>query len=371
MYRRGKVWWVSYPGPDGQRVRESSGETDRRRAERFERQRREAVERGQWSPLVQGTAITLGAWAEKWLAAQRERKVRTIRDIETRTRKYVVPVLGARVLEDIKPKDVRKFVEGLGSTGLSPRSQNHVYDCLRGMMRDAVIEELIVATPCVLPPHTLPKKRDADPSWRAGAVFTRHELEQLITDSRIPADRRTNYALIALAGLRHGEAAGRRWCDYDPRAVPLGRLAVATQADGRRGVRELKTQNPRAVPVHPFLASVLAAWRSEGFPALFGRAPKPDDWIVPSRLGLARSVRHTHSKLHEDLERLGLRVRRTHDLRRTLITLARADGAPRDALQAVTHGPRGDVVDQYTSWPWPALCAAVACLHVGPEGGAG
>lgn len=50
-------------------------------------------------------------------------------------------------------------------------------------------------------------------------------------------------------------------------------------------------------------------------------------------------------------ETLGLRRRRGHDLRRTFITLAQVDGARRDLLETVTHGPRGDIVSIYTTFP--------------------
>ena len=61
---------------------------------------------------------------------------------------------------------------------------------------------------------------------------------------------------------------------------------------------------------------------------------------------------------------LGLRPRRGHDLRRTFITLAQVDGARRDLLETITHGPRGDIVSVYTTFPWPALCAEVAKLQI-------
>ena len=65
-----------------------------------------------------------------------------------------------------------------------------------------------------------------------------------------------------------------------------------------------------------------------------------------------------------DLETLGLRKRRGHDLRRTFITLAQVDGVRRDLLETITHGPRGDIVNVYTSFPWPALCEEVRKLKI-------
>jgi hypothetical protein len=50
----------------------------------------------------------------------------------------------------------------------------------------------------------------------------------------------------------------------------------------------------------------------------------------------------------EDLERIRLRARRPHDTRRTFISIARADGARPDVLRWATHGPTGDIVDDYT-----------------------
>ena len=52
-----------------------------------------------------------------------------------------------------------------------------------------------------------------------------------------------------------------------------------------------------------------------------------------------------------DLARLGYRPRRVHDLRRTFISLALADGARKDVLRWITHGPEGDIVDLYTTLP--------------------
>jgi hypothetical protein len=69
-------------------------------------------------------------------------------------------------------------------------------------------------------------------------------------------------------------------------------------------------------------------------------------------------------RFHEDLDRIGLRARRQHDARRTFISIARADGARADILRWATHGPTGDIVDDYTTLPWPALCEEVAKVRI-------
>jgi hypothetical protein len=109
---------------------------------------------------------------------------------------------------------------------------------------------------------------------------------------------------------------------------------------------------------------MLAEWRLSGWERTYGRAPNPDHLITPTRNETVRDPVETIRQLHGDLDTLELRRRRGHDLRRTFITLAQVDGARRDLLEAVTHGPRGDIVSIYTAFPWPALCAEVEKLKI-------
>jgi hypothetical protein len=95
-----------------------------------------------------------------------------------------------------------------------------------------------------------------------------------------------------------------------------------------------------------------------------GCAPGPDDLVVPALHGGFRSRHHALDHFHHDLDGVGLRRRRQHDLRRTMISLARADGAAKDVLETVTHGARGDIMDSYTTLPWNVVCAEVAKLRV-------
>ena len=65
-------------------------------------------------------------------------------------------------------------------------------------------------------------RKHKDPTWRMKAVFNEDEVETLISDDRIPQDRRALYALIFLGCLRSGEASARKWADWDQTREPLG-----------------------------------------------------------------------------------------------------------------------------------------------------
>src|SRR5205823_8723000 len=101
----------------------------------------------------------------------------------------------------------------LQRTDLAPRTIRHIYALLHVLFADAVANELIAATPCVLKERRkeLPPKRDDDPTWRKGAVFSREEVEALISDTRVPEERRVLYALLFLSAPRFRESSALRF----------------------------------------------------------------------------------------------------------------------------------------------------------------
>jgi hypothetical protein len=92
-------------------------------------------------------------------------------------------------------------------------------------------------------------------------------------------------------------------------------------------------------------------------------APAPSSIYVTAKE--AAWIMSAHPKFHQDLERLGMRPRRQHDLRRTFISLCLGDGASKDILRWITHAPEGDVVDDYTTLLWNPFCREVAKLQIG------
>ncbi len=382
IQRRGKKLYLSFQNAKGEWKRQATGLCvgQEKEAEKLLKRldarveiEREMVQKDQLEP---GEAITLKVYAKRWLASRKARDIASVKDDETRLNLHVLPykfgpiglekTLGQMFMADIRPKHVRDLVRALEQKGeLAPRTIRHVYFALRGMMHDAQVDELVQSNPCVMKKGELPKKVDKDPSWRPNAIFTRDEVEQLLCDRLIPEDRRVLNGFLFLAGLRFGEAAAARWRSYDPIVKPLGKLAVTSSYSVRKK-REgrVKTEQPREVPVHPTLAKILATWKLSGWERMMGRPPRNDDLIIPSREGANRSVNHSLKRFHEDLDRIGFRHRRQHDLRRSFISLARTDGARLDVLKWITHGPDTTIMDAYTTLPWPLLCEAISCLKI-------
>lgn len=366
VFRRGQKLYLKVRSPGGKWTQLATpyrvGQEDAARAMLRELAARSKGE----AAITDGGPLTVEAWGKAWL------KGRVDEHDEQRLRLHVYPVIGRILLEEVRPRHLLEVIQRLKAAGAAPRTIRNVYSVVQGLFRDAVIADLVPSSPCVLRRPHLPTIEDRDAEWRAGAVFSRAELEQLIARrDEIEADSRVVYALLGLAMLRHGEMAGLRWRHYDAEVEPLGRLVIACSYT-RPGT---KTVKERWMPAHPALAAILAAWKLSGWADLMGREPRVDDWIVPvpedehgpDRI---RSKEHTWTRLQRHLAALEWRRRRVHDLRRTGISLARADGADRDVLKRGTHAPPREIMELYTSVEWERLCGEVAKLKIGPRKGA-
>jgi integrase len=411
VYARWNTLWIQYRDENGEKIRESTGlplgkEREAHQMLKTVKSRMAAAQKVADELGGEGP-VTLQAYAQRWVEKRKARGISSARDELSRFKMHITPhrvdgiPLGLFPLADIEPLHIRDLVRDLMAETnpekkLAPRTIRNLYGMLHTMFIDARMERLIVANPCELPRDALPKKRDKDPLWRSSAHFSREEVELLISDERIPWDRRVINSLLFLAGVRWGEMAALRWREYETAfRSNLGRLVIARSFEHRkRVIKPVKTEVPRWVPVHPTLAKMLAEWKLGGWPQMMGRAPTLDDFIVPNAPVLLHSsgvplamelqqddrkrisemkpddVKHCRmpqmglDRAKADCEKLGLRKRRNHDARRTMISLARAGGASKDLLEWVTHGPPGDVIDGYTTLPWETLCQQVQCIRI-------
>jgi len=315
--------------------------------------------------------LTVARWSRVWLV-ERERQISTWKNDDGVMRLHVLPALGALRLDEVRPRHlvhlVKAWRERTGGAQMAPKSIYNAYSTLSAFFRDAVLEELIATSPCILTKRQLGPKVDKNPEWRAKAYYTAPELETLISERHVTFDRRVFYAIQCIGGLRHGEAAGLRWrnVNREPGTPPLGLLYVAYSY----GKPYAKGDVCRPVPIHPTLAGMLAEWKLSGWAELMGRAPTDDDLVVPrppssiSKHGQYRQKGDSRQWLQKDLAMLGMRPRRGHDLRHSMISLSRSHGANKDILKRVTHKPPKEVIEGYTHFEWEVVCAEVMKLCI-------
>lgn len=369
VYARGNVLWVGFVGPDGRWHYKSTGLRVGQEAEarRYLADIEAQIARG--NRLAELGPLTVGEYGERWNARRiAHGQADAARGYRRFLKHLPLPLARTRLL-DVRPMMVRDWVAGLVLKGLAPRSVSNVYGILHRLFADAVADELLEVSPCLMPRHEQPKRRDKNPAWRATAVYSRAEVELLVSSPLVSLERRVLYGLGFLAGLRFGEIAALRWSAYESDEEPLGRFSVHVSYTRHVGAEKgTKTNVVRQVPVHPMLARLLAEWRLTGWQAAQGRKPKPEDLLLPNQRGghltdnSARKTREAVAKA------LGLRNRRFHDTRRTFISLALADGANPSLLERITHNAKGDVQGLYNTPPWLSLCEAVGCLRIGRRG---
>lgn len=325
---------------------------------------RELLQAGQDAGLDAGGNVSEYALG-KWLEA-RKGTVESWPDDFSRLKTHILPAIGALPLGDVRPRHIVALIAQVRDGEAAPRTVRNVYAVVRALFRDAMIAGLTDVQPCILTHHHLGRIRDAKSEWRATALFSVGELAALTGDRRVPEDRRVLYGLLGFGCLRHGEAAALRWRHIEA-AKPLNRLMVANS--NRRS--STKTGVERVMPIHRALARMLAEWKLTGWPLAFGRSPEADDLVVPHtkptnkgprvKHGGMRSDHDSYKRLRKDCVALGIRTRRVHDLRRSGVTFYREAGADTDKLKRCTHGGKGDVLEQYTSFRWASLCEEVLC----------
>lgn len=323
---------------------------------------------------------TFAVYAQQWLKERIARGLPSAMDDRSRI-SHAVKHIGHLQMDEVRPRHLRDMVRALkaltGDDKLAPRTIRHVFMTTHNIFENARVDELIESNPAIVKTGELPRKIDADPEWRGRATFATAEVEQLISDAVIPAERRVMYALKAITGERHGEVAALCWRHLDYTHEPLAKIHIVQSHNSRLNIiKSTKSEETREVPMHPTLAKILAAWKKDHWPRIYGRKPTPDDFVVPTRTFKCVSVKDANEAFKRDLRALGLRVdagklrdRGGHDLRSWYETRLIEDGADSLLVRRTTHARPKDVSGGYERFSWKTICREVAKLKVRVLGG--
>jgi len=351
--------------------------TDKRMAERLDKQRKREVIAGTYVPTREATgATTILDYAAEWFVS---RGNRTKKDDAQRMRDHILPRVGSTKLQDLSRADVKKLVAALTADdqAMSLKTAKNAFGVFRTMMQEAFDSDLITRDPCGrLPRGTWPSDAQAGAKGKQRReIYPKDEVVRLTTSPLLSPGVLVLNNLFFYTGAREGEVCGLTWRQWTRDALPLGALAIDWQYD-RKPLKQ--DEQPRRVPVHPVLAGLLEWWWREGFALTYGRAPKADDFIVP-RLAPGRwnKVRtlgdksdcHTKSSAYKAFsrgcEKLGIECRTLHSTRHTTITASRrgdATGRLKAPLERITHNAKGEIIDCYTQWEWEPLCDAILAI---------
>jgi integrase len=190
-------------------------------------------------------------WLGRWLESRVSLRASTARSYAAHIRGYLIPYLGGIPLAALSAGDVQVMFTAVmrGETALGRRvsaaTLHRIHATLRAALNGAVRAGLIVANPGrfpELPRAARPRPQVWTPAlterwqtegWRPDVgVWTAAQTAQFLSQAR----GHRLYALfhlIALRGLRRGEAAGLRWSDLDLDAGALTVTGQLQQLGGR------------------------------------------------------------------------------------------------------------------------------------------
>lgn len=366
---KGKIVYRVAVLHQGKQYWEPAG-NDRREADRLDARRKREVALGTYvPPQARSGGITIRAYAERFFAA---RKNRNADSEQTQVERHALAIdwFGSLRIDDARPphflqlvRELRtktKTVDGKEKRALSEKSIANILGTIRTLFGEAHFNEVIPGNPCVLPRKTLKRR------GRARAPYNGREVLALLSE-RVDVTRRVFLWLAFFSGMREGEICGRRWRDWIRDSKPLGALLCTSQYDDqplKGDEEEGGDTRPRVIPVHPELAATLDWWWREGWELVHSRRPTDDDFIFPSRSD--SNSNHTKSSAYKlwrkACDEAGVTNHSLHSTRHTFTTFARR-GTPRtDAVEAITHNKRGEMVDYYNHWLWTPLCEAILAL---------
>ncbi|WP_244938473.1 tyrosine-type recombinase/integrase [Actinomadura madurae] len=317
-----------------------------------------------------GTAVTVETWLARWLR-DHSGAASTVAGYVGHARLYLNPHLGGLLLGELTVGHLREMFAAIAhdhrATGRPIRQAtvNRIRSTLRSALNTALREGLITENPAAL--LALPTaRRPRAVVWTtarvehwektgerpAVAVWTAEQTAAFlhaIRGHRLHAA----YHLIALRGLRRGEAAGLRWVDVD---LEHGTATISQQLQRRHGRLQAcppKTaHSARVIALDRTTITALRAHRDrqQAEAAAYGKRYRDSGHVFTNLNGDPASpgwLTHIFQKM---LAEHRLPPVRLHDLRHGAATLALAAGVELKVVQDMLgHSSIVLTADTYTS----------------------
>jgi integrase len=362
--RRGHgSWYLAVelpPGPDGRRRRVRLGGYPARAAAEAMLAR---LQTPTGRPHGGAAGCTTGQWLTSWLAARQSLRSSTRRSYQQHLDAYLIPGVGGIPLAMLTAADLRAMFAAISrqrrSAGrpLSAATLIRIRCTLRAALNAAIREGLITANPARLVdlpppprPHPVVWTAPREAAWRetgarpAVAVWTAAHTAAFLSAIR-DEPLYACYQLLAVSGLRRGEAAGLRWPDVDLAGATLTVTRQLQQIGG-----DLVVLPPKSVASNRVIA--LDLWTVRVLRAHLDRHPpaRADGYVFARPGGRPYTPGHLTRRFIKLVRREHLPPIRLHDLRHGAATLALAAGADLKVIQAMLgHASIVLTADTYTS----------------------
>lgn len=257
------------------------------------------------------TAESFEVYADRWIASAAV-KASTKRFYRENLARYIYPVIGASAVADLTRDDVRRLLEKLNRSNLSPKTITGIVRTMSTVCSEAVEDGLLLVNPALRPGRLKRRMSNPDAPKRAQVdPYTRDEATALLNAAVKEFPEWAAFLLCALrTGMRLGELRALEWDDIDWRGRFIavernfveGAFTTPKNGTGRRV--DMSTQLRAGLRLHR--RQQKAVWLKKGkpWPALVfpsSRGTPLDDANIRTYLRLisaAADVRLRRSVVH-------------------------------------------------------------------------
>lgn len=344
--------------------------------------------------------LSTGRWLRFWLeekqraggasAAGRKVAATTARGYASHLELYLMPALGAISLRQLSARDISALFRDIEAGQLAPArnlsaaSVRRIYATLRSALNAAVKQQKIERNPALLVdlasggrPRAQVWTAERVAVWertgrRPSAVMVwTPEQTGAFLDSAVTDPLYAIYHLIALRGLRRGEAVGLSWSDVD---LDAGSMLIRQQVV-QLGWQTLRTApkagSERSLALDTGTVEVLRAHRLQQRAELEFLGVDPDTVEAVFTRADGQLVHPDYVTRHfaRLIRAAALPPIRVHDLRHGAATLALASGVAMKVVQEMLgHSSITITSDTYTSvLPQVARAAAQSAADLVPR----
>jgi integrase len=303
------------------------------------------IEMGEYLPP--GDATFADA-ASKWLARHKPNvSGRTHGDYVEMFTRNILPQFGNRLLADIKPDEIKDWLDGLYGGGMAARTRRLLLTLVRAVYRDAVHDRRVKLNPAEK--VKAPRKK----AHNSAIVFKPEEARRFLEHAKAsPHDIIYRFALET--GMRPEEYLALDWqaVDLEARKVSVRRVIVWKRPSGWEFSEKLKTaKSRRTIEISARLADELRQHKQ-----LVGQLKlHADNWIehglvFPSQKGTPHHRDNLGARWFKTiLKRAGLNpAMRLYDLRHSFATLSlEANVNPKTVSEWMGHSSVAFTLDTY------------------------
>jgi integrase len=280
---------------------------------------------------IKDTTMTVAAWLDDWISKAlpaSDRKQATIDLYASIAKKHLVPILGGRRLDKIRPSDVEALILTKRQAGLAQSTVRTIYTVLRSALDIAMRDGLLARNPAAAVRRPAVDRQEA-------SYLSVEQAQRLLEEMR--GERlEPLFRLMLATGLRRGEALALHWSDIDlDRAMLRVRWTLTRTSKGLQ-LGEPKTEKSRrTVPLPRSTVEVLRAHRGRHAAHRLAAAEvwQDSDLVFTTEIGTPLEPRNVLRQFDKIARRAGLRDVHLHTLRHSTASFLLAAGTHTKVVQ--------------------------------------